>query len=862
MKKATSWLLVITCIMMICGVFIPQAAQAAVSTVCNVTFSETGYTEGESVVGTNGWSVVNTVRENDSAVVEVDPDDAENMVLKITTPAKTGTAATPLYKLAVTDMPDTGILNVSYRIKLKPYETDRAKWAWSDNFGSLDISNSDGTVTKANTACFIFNGNNGNSDSNTTLNYYAFKNDGTKFTSSLIKTSVPDTYAQVAKTTLYNSWAKIDKHINFDTNEYYFSITYTGMDGEVKAVYTMGTEGTTYSPMYFDGTNSTKIGAYEKMDCINFGISPVTDVGVLYVDDIVISRGYPDCTVTATPGRLGTTAEISLEFSNGVNTDELQNAVSVLYSNGDEVEGAVCTVTPVSSTKATVSITGLDYETSYALVLDNSFYDVYEQLMPDPFVYDFTTVTEAEENAIMSVDFEDETLYPLNSSLEDSSDWTVSLRSVDKATIVTDPYDPDNKVLAVETDNTNLTSKSTIALKLNDTPVGGKVQVTYKLKLVDETPFTRYWKDNFGVLYGITADGSSTSAVSATFNQSKDKFTYNGYSYSGGTFSLSNKVLGNLDKWMQVTQRLNLTNIKVKIDATTMDNYKTPISNNQFGYDGSLYYKNNTNAKFTKVSKLQFSLAPPSSSDNAKFEETASTLGKSVLYIDDIQVVNIPSLTATPTFDVENVDPESPLCINFSNAVSEENFAKAFTIKEAGSETPIPNKVNVTLSDNKKSATIEVEGDLKFNATDYVLEIDNIFTDSYGEVMDAPASIDFTTKYSAHCQVSSFDSVVCTKAGEASTMAEADNIVVTAKVFNNGVASETPLVLVAAYNENGRMLGFDVMSGTQIATNSYSEPATFNLALAESGASQIKAFVWRSSSEILLNHFPYIYNRQ
>lgn len=860
MKKAISCLLMLTCTMIICRVYDPLTAQAAVTNVCSITFSEGEYTEGASVVGENGWSVANTVREGDSAVVTADPDDAENMVLKITTPAKTAAAATPLYKLAVDDIPNTGILNVSYRIKLKPYETDRAKWAWSDNFGSLDISNSDGTLKRDNTARFIFNGNNGNSDSSTTLNYYAFKDDGTKFTNSLIKTSVPDTYAQVAKTTLYNSWAKVDKHINFDTNEYHFTITYTDMDGTVKAVYTMGTEGTAYSPMYFDGTNPATIGAYEKVNFINFGISPVSDTGVLYVDDIVVSRGYPDCVVAANAGRLGTTSEISLEFSNEVVTSELQEAVSIVNSDKSEVLGAVCTVTAASSTSAVVSISGLDYGTSYTLVLDNSFHDIYGQTMPQPFEYDFTTVTEEDENSVMKVDFENETLYPLNSSIEKSSQWTANLRPLDKATVITDPYNPDNKVLAIEVDNTNLSSASAVELNLGDTPVGGKVQVTYKLRLKDETPFVRYWKDRFGVLWAVMPDGSQNTAAPITFNQSTDKFTYNGYSYSGGTYSLSNKVLGNLENWMQITQRLNLSNVKIKLDAAVLDNYKTPISSSRFGYDGTLYYKNNSNAKFTKVSKLQFSLAPPSVTDNPKFEENAAALGKSILYIDDIEVVNIPSLTVTPEFDIANVNPEETLCVNFSNAVSEEGLEKAFTIKESGSETPIPNKVNITLSKNKKSAEIKVAGDLKFN-TGYVLKIDNNFTDSYGETMDYPESIEFTTIYSAHSQITSFDSVVCTKGTETSSMAEADSIAVTARVFNNGGAPETPLVIVAAYNENGRMLGFDAVSGTQIAAGLYSSPIVFNIAITQSGASQIKAFVWRSSSDITLNHLPYVYNR-
>ena len=149
---------------------------------------------------------------------------------------------------------------------------------------------------------------------------------------------------------------------------------------------------------------------------------------------------------------------------------------------------------------------------------------------------------------------------------------------------------------------------------------------------------------------------------------------------------------------------------------------------------------------------------------------------------------------------------------------------------------------------------------MKFN-TGYVLKIDNNFTDSYGETMDSPESIEFTTIYSAHSQITSFDSVVCTKGTETSSMAEADSIAVTARVFNNGGAPETPLVIVAAYNENGRMLGFDAVSGTQIAAGLYSSPIVFNIALTQSGASQIKAFVWRSSSDITLNHLPYVYNR-
>ena len=162
--------------------------------LANVTFEEDGYQIDQEHKWSKNWAA----QYGGNAEVAADPTNASNKVLKITTEAgikdnnDAAITTAPLYTLGITDNSSVKKLNISYRIKMVPYETGetsaKASWKWSDNFGSLDISNSDGTLKRDNTARFIFNGNNGNSDSSTTLNYYAFKDDGTKFTNSLIKT--------------------------------------------------------------------------------------------------------------------------------------------------------------------------------------------------------------------------------------------------------------------------------------------------------------------------------------------------------------------------------------------------------------------------------------------------------------------------------------------------------------------------------------------------------------------------------------------------------------------------------------------------------------------------------------------------
>ena len=669
----------------------------------NITFSEDSYALGESVVEKNGWTVSEEMRETDSAVVVADPDDATNRVLKITAPEK-GSDAVRIYKLAVQDQPNTGKLYVSYRVKLKPYEKtvttepeegsegtgstevteERAAWAWNDHFGSLDISNSDGTLVEEGTARFRFDGNSKSADTNTTMAYYAYKADGTSYKvnsstgkATYVKAVNGSSTTAVGKSSLYNSWANVEEYINFDTNEYYFTITYTDMTGEeIKMTYLSdGNYG--YSPLYFDGTTAETIGAFDKMDYINFAVAPKSGTGILYVDDIKVGR-FEELTAQLVSDTITPNEELAIQFSNAVDASTVSSAdFSVKDANGADV---ACPVSVRTSGKTVYAkISHLGFDESYTLSVSNAnIADVYGQKLSSALDYDFYTDNKIMEIVpVTSVTF-DEAGYTVGESVVGINNWTKSsdVSDSDTAKVVTDPDDSTNKVLEIYA--TAKSDSSSIFKYSFDSDIpddSALLRVSYRMKMPakdSSAPYSWKYGAKLGTLNAVNlSTGDKFDLFSnSSFNKNASTLLSHYSSYNSETDKLSQQCptydISPEGGWINVVEYIDFSTNMQKIELTKY--YGETLGTKALwttSYAGKPINTETLANKYDVVDAIFFGIDPQSGTGNAT---------EAKLYVDDIEISRVPK------YYIVDVDTElSGTTLNMSAKVGRPGYTEAET---------------------------------------------------------------------------------------------------------------------------------------------------------------------------------------
>ena len=603
--------------------------------LANVTFEEDGY----QIDAEHKWSKNWVAQYGGNAEVAADPTDASNKVLKITTVAGikdiNGDAITtaPLYTLGITDNSSVKKLNISYRIKMVPYETGetsaRAKWMWSDNFGSVNLSGVAGgeDAVLSGTAKFMFDGNNSNSDTYTTLRYYQYDKDGNRSNSL-----VPAYNKDYAKNSIYNSWALVNEYLDLETNKYKFTITYA--DAEYKSPDTL----------YFDrkATNG-KIGTYDRITGINFGILPSEGTGILLVDDIKITK-VADLTANLLSDKVTPNSELAIKFSNVIDASTVSaEDFTVADSSGSDVTSTHPVSVRTSGNTIYVKIGSLAFGENYKLTVSNTnISDIYVQKLETPLEFNIHTDSRIVNYLpIASVDFEDES-YVIGESVAGKNNWSKSLNKSndDTAIVVTDPDDASNKVLkiyATAKKSASSTFKYSFDNDIKDD--SALLRVSYRMKMPEAAADAPY-------MWGYSARLGSLNAVNQSKKNTWDSFSL--ISFNANTYSLLShyaKVNPKLAQecpenditpvggWIDVTKYIDFSNNTQKIELTKY--YGNTLGKKTLwstSYAGNVVTNDGTN-KYDVANAILFSI-DPQAKDGYATEAT--------LYVDDIEISRVP----------------------------------------------------------------------------------------------------------------------------------------------------------------------------------------------------------------------------
>ena len=622
----------------------PVFANSTETTVdlVNVTFDEQGYTVGEEVQGNNGWTR-NWAGKYGTAVVATDPTDSNNKVLKLTTEAgityvdgngvtKNLTTA-PLYTLGITDNSSLKKLNVSYRIKMIPYDNaktpTRASWGWKENFGSLNLSDVDGEAAAlSSTARFMFNGNDGSSNNNTTLNYYQYKNDGSQYSTSLI----PAYSLGYDKTSIYNSWALVNEYIDLETNEYKFTITYLDDNKNVVTKYVSPSTNT----LYFQGTKSTTIDAYDKVTGINFGILPVAGTGILIVDDIRVTK-YADFTANLVSDTVTPNKELAIQFSNTVDASTVSAAdFVVLDAEGTDVTSSHPISVRTDGKTVYAKIAHLAFDKSYKLTVSNAnISDIYDQKLSQALEYDLYTDSKIMDIVpVASVTFDEEG-YNVGESVINVNNWTRSLKKSndDTAKVVTDPDDSSNKVLEIYA-TAKSDASSTFKYSFNDDipDDNALLRVSYRMKMPDASTDAPYKWEYAAKLGTLNAVNVSSNAEYATF--SHNSFNNNAYSLISHYYneSLSQQCptydISPVGGWIEVVKYIDFSTNKQRIEFTKY--YGDTLGLRELW---TTSYAGKPANKYDVVNGIFFSIDPRTATGYAT---------EARLYVDDIEISRVP----------------------------------------------------------------------------------------------------------------------------------------------------------------------------------------------------------------------------
>lgn len=601
--------------------------------LANVTFEEDGY----QIDAEHKWSKNWAAQYGGNAEVAADPTDASNKVLKITTVAGikdiNGDAITtaPLYTLGITDNSSVKKLNISYRIKMVPYETGetsaRAKWMWSDNFGSVNLSGVAGgeDAVLSGTAKFMFDGNNSNSDTYTTLRYYQYDKDGNRSNSL-----VPAYNKDYAKNSIYNSWALVNEYLDLETNKYKFTITYA--DAEYKSPDTL----------YFDrkATNG-KIGTYDRITGINFGILPYEGTGILLVDDIKITK-VADLTANLLSDKVTPNSELAIRFSNVIDASTVSAAdFTVADSSGSDVTSTHPVSVRTSGNTIYVKIGSLAFGENYKLTVSNAnISDIYVQKLETPLEFNIHTDSRIVNYLpIASVDFEDES-YVIGESVAGKNNWSksLSMSADDTAIVATDPDDSSNKVLKIYA-TAKSTASSTFQYSFDNDikDDSALLRVSYRMKMPEAAAAAPYKWD-------YSARLGTLNAVNQVKNESWNSFSHISFNAHDKSL-LSHYINTDLKQqnpefditpvggWIDVTKYIDFSDNTQKIELTKY--YGNTLGKKTLwsaSYAGKAVTDDGKN-KYDVANAILFSI-DPRSKDGYATEAT--------LYVDDIEISRVP----------------------------------------------------------------------------------------------------------------------------------------------------------------------------------------------------------------------------
>lgn len=605
--------------------------------LANVTFEEDGYQIDQEHKWSKNWAA----QYGGNAEVAADPTNASNKVLKITTEAGIKyndgdkiipLTTAPLYTLGITDNSSVKKLNISYRIKMVPYETGetsaKASWKWSDNFGSVNLSGvAEGEdAVLSGTARFMFDGNDSSLDTATTLRYYQYDKDGNR-SKSLVPAVVGGGYD---KSSIYNSWALVNEYLDLETNKYKFTITYAEAKYE--------------SPdgLYFDRKLANgKIGTYDKITGINFGILPSKGTGILLVDDIKITK-VADLTANLLSDKVTPNSELAIKFSNVIDASTVSAAdFTVADSSGSDVTSTHPVSVRTSGNTIYVKIGSLAFGENYKLTVSNAnISDIYVQKLAVPLEFDIHTDSRIVNYLpIASVDFEDES-YVIGESVAGKNNWSksLSMSADDTAVVATDPDDSSNKVLKIYA-TAKKTASSTFQYSFDNDikDDSALLRVSYRMKMPEAAADAPY-------RWGYSARLGTLNAVNQTTNTSWNSFSHISFNAHGKSL-LSHYVNASLGQqnpefditpvggWIDVTKYIDFSDNTQKIELTKY--YGNTLGKKTLwsaSYAGRAVTDDGTN-KYDVANAILFSIDPQAGEKCA----TGATL-----YVDNIEISRVP----------------------------------------------------------------------------------------------------------------------------------------------------------------------------------------------------------------------------
>jgi len=298
------------------------------------------------------------------------------------------------------------------------------------------------------------------------------------------------------------------------------------------------------------------------------------------------------------------------------------------------------------------------------------------KILFDDFLIRRIVTAQADDPIIIHDDFED-------SSVDYSSHWEYSVRS--KMSVIEEASG--NHILKYQ----NTSGENWFNYNFDQT--SGNVHVTYRIRYAPDSPEKPY--------------GSASSSGPCIFGHDKLSWTIMAWPDQLHSWDLGSLPMSNvLSDWCEVKAILNF-------DTHTMKVY----------YNGRLF-----------PATMPFPAdggTPIDSMSSIKFYFS----GNSVVYFDDIKVENVPLTEAESVTDLEAVNPKNPITLNFSKEINQASLAGGITIMEG--DRVIPNRLEFSLSSDKKALDIKVLGDLKYNISNYSLVISGNLKDISDESVSA-----------------------------------------------------------------------------------------------------------------------------
>lgn len=450
---------------------------------------------------------------------------------------------------------------------------------------------------------------------------------------------------------------------------------------------------------------------------------------------------------------------------------------------------------------------------------------------------------------------------PVNNTMDTADSYGTKMQSdnvnTDRFTVVSEPDNTTNKVLAIKTElyTGNNASDNTNRLAAVWFPYSGlgandNLKISYRFKDPDGK-HDLYWQ-HFG---SVVTD--TDSAWSTLTGDVKDVLRCARYDFDTGfvqggddSYFLTyiglkeNTLKGNLLATGPTQQNVqkNMQNITdwVRVDITIeRASKKATITYTNEATDtvlatGDVYLIND----LTESGALYFKGGP------SKNHQTETE----TIYLDDVKISTWTALSVTDTNLTDTYDAKTPITLTFSDAVADAATVKqAISIKETDGSEVAPDRITVALDATKKVATVTVDGGLKYGKVGYTLTLT-------GGVIQSTDGIGMTANYTKTFTTRLGDSVYVASATDLSSNSS------TITITNPTDSAKQVWALLALYSSENELIGLGAYTNASLAAGTTTDPinltATIRDGKESKTVSRAQILLWNNSTDLVPYHIP------